>query len=171
MAFDNAVGVGPVLFGSIDGATPLSHVTADSAKKIALLGERVTYGAEEYVYVYNNGATDAAVGMAMVMSSLSGYSLTISSLSGYDFPMCVVKHAAIPAGNYGWGLVRGITQVRTESTMSTGAWLTLGDDGVFKTFIGSSNTDTIQGAAVGKILSSGTGSAASLPKAYVKCFG
>ena len=164
--------VGPIQFGGIDANAPVSHVTIDSVAKQVALGTRVTYKGEEYVYVHNAAATDASVGRAMVMSSLSGYSLTVSSLSGYDQPFCVVKHASIPAGGFGWGMTRGITQVAVESTVATGVWLTLGDDGAFKTFIGSSNTDTIQGAAVAKVLSSGTGiSTTGLPLAYVKCFG
>lgn len=172
MAIGNFTDVGPVLFGGVDGAHPVSHTTLDSAYKQHVLGTRVTHQGEDYVYIHNASATDASVGRALVMSSLSGYSLTPSSLSGYDQPFCVVKHATIVAGGFGWGLVRGITNVAVESTVATGVWLTLGDDGAFKTFIGSSNTDTIQGAAVAKVLSSGTGvSTTGLPKAYVKCIG
>lgn len=162
---------GPVLPASLEGGAPVSATTIDSANVVNQLGERLIYKGEEYVFVHNAGATDASVGMAMVMTALSGYSLTISSLSASDFPMCVVKHATIVAGGFGWGIVRGITSLRSESTMPTGAWATLGDDGISKTYVISANTDTVKGAAFAKILSSGTGSGASLPLAYVRCFG
>lgn len=162
---------GPVLRADPAGGAPVSATTIDSAAVIHMLGERVIFKGEEYVYVYNAGATDANVGLAMVMSGLSGYSLTISSISGQDVPMCVVKHATILASGFGWGLVRGITPIQTASTMATGAIAYLSDQGTFATFAVSANTDTLKGFPWAKILSSGTGSAASMPLAYVRCFG
>lgn len=174
MAIGAGYGVGPVLFGGIDGASPLSFVTSDSAAIRAdghAVGDRVDHAGEEYLLVHNAGASIAAQGNFMVLSSLSGFSLTISSLSAQHMPICVVKHADIPAGGYGWGLVRGISQVLCESTMPTGAFLTPGQDGVFKTYATSANTDTVKGYNVGQVLSSGSGSTASMPKAYVRCWG
>ena len=164
----NFSSVGPVLFGSIDSGLPISHSTIDSAQKVAELGARVIHKGEEYVYVHNASTQDVSVGHAMVMSSLSGYSLTISSVTGVDEPMCVVKHATIVAGGFGWGLVRGVTQLALASTMATGIRATLGTDGVFSTFVLS--TSAVPPMA--KILSSGTGiSTTGMALAYVKCIG
>lgn len=174
MAISAGYGVGPILFGGVDGATPLSFVTTDSAAiraKGHTVGDRVDFAGEEYVLVHNAGASIAAKGNFMVLSSLSGYSLTISSLSAQHMPICVVKHEDIPAGGFGWGLVRGFSQVLCESTMSTGNFLTAGQDGVFKTYATSANTDTVKGYNVGQVVSSGSGSTASMPKAYVRCWG
>lgn len=160
--------VGPVQFGSIEGGHPISHSTLDSAAKVAQVGDRVVYQGEEYVYVHNASAQDASVGYGMVMSSLSGYSLTISSVTGVHAPICVVKHATIVAGGFGWGLVRGISKVALASTMATGVMAVLGTDGVFSTWVVSTGAHSPQA----QILSSGTGvSTTGLGLAYVKCWG
>lgn len=159
---------GPVQFGSIEGGAPISHVTADSAKKVAELGARVVYKGEEYVYVHNACAQDASVGYGMVMSALSGYSLTISSVTGVNVPICVVKHATITAGGFGWGLTRGLAPLALASTMATGVMAVLGTDGVFSTWVVSTGAHSPQA----QILSSGTGiSTTGLGMGYVKCWG
>jgi hypothetical protein len=136
--------VGPVQFGSIDGGAPISHVTSDSAAMKAVVGDRVTYKGEDYVYVHNVMANTAmAVGELGVVSALSGYSLTNATTLGADMPLIVVKHAAIPSAGFGWGLVRG---------------------GVAISFLGGSFPT---GPMIGKILSSGTGTC----KAMVRLFG
>lgn len=164
----NFSSVGPVVFKSLDGAHPVSYVTADSAKKAAHLGTRITHQGEDYVYIYNAGASDASIGYGMVMSALSGYSLTVSAETGAHLPMGVVKHVSIPAGNYGWLLVRGISPVALASTMATQVLVTLGTDGVWSTFVVSTGAPL----PVGQIISSGTGiSTTGLGQAYLKCFG
>ena len=164
--------VGPVGFGSLDGARFVSHVTADSLKKTAQLGARVIYKGEEYVYVYNNGGSDASIGRVMILSLLSGYSLTVSSVSGNGIPMGVVKHNSIPAGNYGWLLVRGISPVAMESTLATGILIAMGSDGGVLTYPTSANTDTLKYQLLGTVISSGTGiSTTGLGQAYIKCWG
>lgn len=162
---------GPILPAALEGGAPVSAATIDSANVVHMLGERMVYKGEEYVFVHNAGASDATPGLAMVMSGLSGYSLTISSISGAHLPICVVKHATIVAGGFGWGLVRGISQIQTASTMATGAFGYLSEAGTFATFSVSANTDTLKGFPCVQILSTGTGSTASMPLAFVRCFG
>ncbi len=135
------------------------------------MGDRVVSDGEEYVFVHNAGASTAAIGNFMVMSSLSGYSLTISSISGAHLPICVVKHSAIPAGGFGWALVRGISRILSEATMATGALLGVGTDGAACAFPISANTDVTKNIPWGTVLSSGTGTASSYPLAYVRCYG
>lgn len=165
--------VDPVLFNGVDGASPISHATVDSAYRVAELGARVTIKGEEYVYIHNAAATDASIGRGMVMSSLSGYSLTVSSVAAnYDVPWCVVKHVSIPAGGFGWGLVRGLSPIAVDTTAATGAYAKLGDDGIFSAFVGSATANAIMGLPLVKILSSGTGiSTTGLAMGYVRCFG
>lgn len=165
--------VGPVQFSGIDGATPISHVTVDSAYKQAELGARVTVKGEDYVYIHNAGASDASIGRGMVMSALSGYSLTVSSVAAsYDVPWCVVKHNSIPAGGFGWGLVRGLTPLAVDTTAATGTYVKLGDDGIFSAYVGSAQTGVLIGRPDGKIVSTGTGiSTTGLAMGYVHCYG
>lgn len=162
----NFSSVGPVQFGSVDGAEPISHVTSDSAAAVAELGARVIYKGEEYVYFHNAQASTAlAVGDLCVTTALSGYSLTNATTLAHDMPLVTVKHVAIPSAGYGWGLVRGIAEaLKIENTAATGVLLGVGSGGVAISFlVGSFPT----GVCIGKVLSSGTGTC----KAYVKLFG
>lgn len=162
----NHSSVGPVQFGSIDGAAPISHVTSDSAAMKAELGARVVYKGEEYVYFHNTMANTAmAVGELGVISALSGYSLTNATIAAADMPLCVVKHAAVPSAGFGWGLVRGIAEaLKVENTAGTGVLLGVGSGGVAISFLAGSFPT---GPMIAKVLSSGTGTV----KAYVRLFG
>lgn len=158
--------VGPVQFGSIDGAAPISFVTSDSLACKAVVGDRVTYKGEDYVFVHNVMANTAmAVGELGITSALSGYSLTNATVLGQDMPLVAVKHAAIPSAGFGWGLVRGIAEaLKIENTAVTGVLLGVGSGGVAISYlVGSFPT----GPLIGKILSSGTGTC----KAFVRLFG
>jgi hypothetical protein len=78
-------------------------------------------GDEEYIYVYNTGASDLPVGHAAVMSAVTGYSVTVSSVTGVDFAVGVCKHAAISASCYGWLLTKGFTTVEMAISDSAAA--------------------------------------------------
>lgn len=168
-AMGSHVGVSPIGFAQA-GAASVSFTTVDSAGNVAKLGERRIVAGEEYVYVQNACAQDASVGYALVQSGPTyvGYALTISSLTGVHDAVCVVKHNTIVAGGYGWGLVRGQTPLALASTMATGVRVTLGDNGVFSTYVVSTGATPPQGM----ILSSGTGiSTTGLGVGYIKCVG
>jgi hypothetical protein len=154
------VGQSPVLFQGI------SYVTADSnARHPALLGAKIEYLGEEYRWIHNASNSDAALGESLITTGLSGYSLTNTSLAAVDLPMCGVKHVTIPTGGYGWGLTRGIMEAaKITSTLVTGIMVTIGADGDLATFL----KDTFPtGPLVGRVLSSGTGTA----KVYCKYYG
>lgn len=160
------VGISPIQFTRA-GASAVSFVTADSAAIGGFqLGQRLTVGGEDYVFIHNAMSSAATAGIGLVCSLLSGYSLTRSSTAAADVPMCFVKHNDIPAGGYGWGLVRGVVQAHFSSTMVTGVNVGLGGDGVVDTHLkGSFPT----GVLVGKTLSSATANGQGL--CYVRCFG
>jgi hypothetical protein len=132
----------------------------------AELGARVIYKGEEYVYVHNAMASAATAGIALVLSSLSGYSLTRSSTAASDLPMCFVKHADIPAGGYGWAMTRGLVQAWFSSTMVTGVLVVIGADGVVQTATTGTSFDP---GILGKTLSSATANGQGL--IYARCYG
>ena len=83
----------------------ISHV---SAVPVAGLGSRVLLDGDEYIYAYN-GATSlsAPVGYALVARAVTDYTGVISADTDVSPFIGVVKHVAIPAGEYGWVLRRG----------------------------------------------------------------
>lgn len=153
----NFQGISPISFESV------SNVTATPSVQ---LGTRRVVNGEEYVYFYNNTGSSVTAGMAMTCSGLSGYSLTRSTTADTDLVVCFNKHAAVPAGSYAWGLVRGLIQAEFNSTMVTGIPITVGTDGQVKTFCTASGSYAVY---LGKTLSSAT--ATSFGLCYVKCFG
>lgn len=112
-------------FSSIHGLPvepeSVSNVTATNSVD---LGTVRFFNGEEYVYVYNGGTASAPVGKIMVLSFSSGFTLTVSSTTGYDVAFGVVKHAAIPASQYGWLITRGFSTV--QNAMASTA-MTAGD--------------------------------------------
>jgi hypothetical protein len=150
-------GLEPIAFESI------SNVTATPSVE---LGTRRIVNGEEYVYFYNNTGSAVTAGMGMTVSGLSGYSLTRSTTADTDLLVCFVKHAAVPAANYAWGLTRGLVQAEFNSTMATGIPITVGADGQVKTFCTSTGSYAVH---YGKVLSSAT--ATSFGLCYVKCYG
>lgn len=102
----------PVFFKGISNVTATPDVELGTVR--VLDGER-------YLYVYNCGGNTAAVrlGMSRPVSAAAGlYSASVSSVSG-DMPLGFVKHVAIPAGEYGWILTRGLQTVSVASGAST----------------------------------------------------
>jgi len=102
--------LGPVFFKGI------SNVTAVPDAELGT--ERIESG-EKYVYVYNCGGTAAVrLGMSRPASAAAGlYSAAVTSVSG-DMPLGFVKHVAIPSGEYGWILRKGLVQVSVASGAS-----------------------------------------------------
>lgn len=150
-------GLDPIMMESV------SNVTATNSVE---LGARRIVGGEEYVYFYNNTGSSVTAGLAMTCSGLSGYSLTRSTTAETDIPICFVKHAAVPAANYAWGLVRGVVQAQFVSTMATGVGITLGADGAVQTYTTGAASYAIP---IGKVLSSAT--ATSFGLCWVRCWG
>jgi hypothetical protein len=136
MAFNS---VGPVIFESV------SQTTASPSHE---LGTRVHASGEEYVYCYNNTGSAVTQGAIMIKSGASGYSLSRSSTAALDFAVVGVKHAALAAGDYFWGLVRGDMEVMSVA-MAAGSLLQIGADGAVTTAaVGSFTT----GPVIGKCL-------------------
>lgn len=103
--------ISPIFFESV------SMVTA--APKAELGTVRVENGVK-YVLAYNAGgaATGTGVAMSRPASAAAGlYSGSVSSVSG-DMPIGWVKHATIPAGEYGWLVTKGLVTVAVASSAS-----------------------------------------------------
>lgn len=140
----------------------LSNVTATADVQ---LGTRRHENGEDYVYSYNNTGSSVTAGALMTTSGLSGFSFTRSTTAGTDIPMVAVKHVAVPAGEYFWGLTRGSLRV-LSATISAGNCIQVGVDGAATSAPGGSfSTGTI----IGKMLEAASGSTQSL--AYVRLFG
>ena len=155
--------------GSYQGLDPVSFesVSQVTATPSIDLGTRRIVNGEEYVYFYNNTGSQVTAGMALTVSGLSGYSLTRSTTAEVDMVVCFVKHAAVPAANYAWGLVRGLVQAEFLSTMATGTLIQVGVAGQVMTY--TTAAQSFPGAILGKVLSSAT--ATSFGLCYVRCFG
>ncbi len=103
--------VSPIYFKGISNVTAVPDVD---------IGTERTVAGEKYVYVYNCGGSTAGVrlGMTRPVSAYAGlYSCSASSISG-DMPIGFVKHVAIPAGEYGWLLTRGLVSCSVASSAS-----------------------------------------------------
>lgn len=149
-------GVGPISFESVSNVTSTNSVE---------LGTRRLEAGEEYVYCYNNTGSQVTQGALMVPSALTGYSFTRSSTASGDFPTVAVKHAAVGAAQYFWGLVRGDLTAMSIA-MTKGELLTIGADGAIATAqVGSFPT----GPIIGKALTTTTGNAQ--PSCKVRLFG
>ena len=104
--------VGPIAFEGV------SQVTATNSVKV---GTRLARGDEDYIYVYNTGASELPVGHAAICSAVTGYSVTVSSVTGVDFAVGVCKHTAIPASSYGWLITKGFSTVEMAISDSCAA--------------------------------------------------
>lgn len=92
-----------------DAPIEFESVSAVTATNSVDLGTVRTFAGEDYVYVYNT-TTTIPVGSFGVLSANSGFSVTLTSITQYDFPIGIVKHAAIPGSQYGWLLTRGFSK-------------------------------------------------------------
>lgn len=145
----------------------MEGVSSVTATPSVQLGARKIVNGEEYVYFYNNTGSSVTQGAALTVSGLSGYSLTRSTTAGADIVVCFVKHAAVPAANYAWGLVRGLVAPTNVSAICAGVLIGVGLDGVVQTYTTATSFDPgILGKMVGSSVSSTGGGLA-----YVKCFG
>jgi len=103
--------IAPIIFEGV------SMVTASPKHE---LGTRRKDAGVEYVLVYNAGgaATGTGVCLSRPASAAAGlYSCSASSISG-DMGIGFVKHATIPAGEYGWVVTRGFVTVAVASSAS-----------------------------------------------------
>ncbi len=122
--------VSPIRFSSVSMVTAVAQVD---------VGTETTEAGYKYLYVHNCGGTAAGVGKALSRpaSAAAGlYSGSVSSLAG-DMPLGFVKHADIPAGEYGWVVTRGLVTVAIASSASSqsAAPKALGADGVISTLV------------------------------------
>lgn len=132
------------------------------------LGSRRIYQGEEYVYCYNAGgaAISATIGVKFVTGA-SGYSIAATSVTDTFNPLVgVVKNASMAAGDYGWIMTKGFSNVQVVSaTTADYQMLALGASGKF---IQASGTTTLGTAAfVGHTLSCNT-AAAGLVYAFIR---
>jgi hypothetical protein len=150
-------GVGPIRFETVSQVTQTPSVE---------LGTRVINSGEEYVYCYNATGSAVTQGALMIASgAVSGYSLTRSSVASVDLPMVAVKNAALAAGDYFWGLVRGQCRVMSIA-ITAGNLVGVGTDGAINTFlVGSFPT----GVVVGKALDTAT--ASTMPLIQLRLYG
>ena len=98
----------------------ISMVTA--VPDCALGTEREESG-EMYRYIYNCGGSSISVGkgISRPVSAVAGmYSASVSGASG-DVCLGFIKHVAIPAGEYGWALKRGLVNVDAGANASFAA--------------------------------------------------
>jgi len=104
---------------SYQGVAPILVSMVTAVPTVALGTERIESG-EKYVYVYNCGGSTAGVacGMTRPISAFAGmYSGSVSAVSG-DMCLGFVKHVAIPSGEYGWALTRGLLTITVASSAS-----------------------------------------------------
>lgn len=141
----------------------VSFVTADSALAQPL-GQRVLDRGNQYVYVYNTAGTEIGQGMLCYLpagSLTSGsYSVTVSnavSQAGDKLVVGVAQNATIPAGEYGYVVVRGIVSPALETgalTLTSGAKLACGLNGGFVTHLVSAHTGVEYFLPIGVALNS-----------------
>lgn len=111
--------------------TGVSAVTSARGPNDPQVGDVVTEGDEEYIYVYNNGNTQISVGECATVSGVTGYSVTVSTTTMIDFPVGVVKHSTLTTGTYGYLLRKGFgyAKMPANSICAAGQLLTVGGDG------------------------------------------
>jgi len=116
-------------------------VSAVTATNSIALGTRRVEGANEYVYVYNAGAT-AAVGYGVIASCNSGFSCVVSAVIG-DQLFGVVQNAELTAAKYGWVVTRGPVHVYSISAIGAGKPFNISANGGF-----DETTTAISGGAL-----------------------
>lgn len=119
MAFNSAA---PIVFESVSAVTATNSVE---------LGTRVAVGGNEYVYVYNTGATQITKGGFACLSGATGYSALMSNATGVQFALGICANATIAASNYGWLLTRGFSTfvAGADNSFAVNGLIGMGVDG------------------------------------------
>ena len=131
-----------------NGQVFFSAISLVTAAPVCRVGTRRVEDGEEYVYFLNNTGSSVTQG-ALMIKSLN--SVTRSSTVSADLAYCGVKHAAVPAAEYAWGLTRG-EMIALSGAVAAGELINIGTDGAIKTAITGSFAT---GPIVGKVLSAG----------------
>ncbi len=156
-------GVAPIRFGTT------SMVTQTRGPNDPEVGTRTVEDGRNYLFIYNTGNSNAAVGMGMVPgTAATGHSCTITSVTSADIVVGVVRHATISTGGYGWLCTRGVTDVRMAAASSTVAERGLLEIGAAGLFVPVSNTTGNKAPAVGIALAEIVTGA--LGSAYISIF-
>jgi hypothetical protein len=111
----------------------ISNVTQTNSVQ---LGSRRVYDGDEYVYCYNAGGAQISPSYGVkLVTGATGYSVAVTSLTDTAHPCVgVVKHSTFAAADYGWCLVKGITNIEFDAdSTATGDYmaLSLSKDGTF----------------------------------------
>ena len=138
MSFNSAT---PIIYGGI------SSVVSSIGGKYPEPGTRVVYDGNEYMYVKNEGTTQASPGMYLTaQAGSSNYSCTITGVASYETPVGVVRHATMTTGTYGWVLTKGYGVAYVSASVAAGINLeTVVDTGLW--------TTAVTGTVWGKLLS------------------
>ena len=153
-----------IKFGSV------SMVTLTPGANDPEIGTRCQSGGNEYLFVYNKGATTASVGQGVTMSGSTGYSVTVSTTINADHVVGVVYHADLPTLAYGWVLTRGIGTILTSTSvaLATGVVATVQANGYWDNLVVSALTSAVPVAARAKVMVSA--GSASTGTAYISCY-
>lgn len=149
---------------AINSISPILNesVSQTTATPSVELGTRVTVASNDYIYVYNSGATSIAQGQAGFLPSASmsafgaSFVVTVSnaaSQGGCRNIVGVAHNAAIAAATYGWLCTRGVVNAVPDASavsQNSGVELVPGVDGGFVVYAGTSAT----GVPVGLTLNS-----------------
>jgi hypothetical protein len=117
--------------------TSLSAVVSARSANSPEVGDRMWYEGKEYIYVYNEGTTQASPGYGLTpvaASATSPYTCTVSSNSGSPL-VGVVYNATLTTATYGWVVSKGTVPVLPGASYAVGTPLTLDLNGVFVTAI------------------------------------
>lgn len=146
--------------------TPVSQVCATA---LSVLGDRIHWKGDEYVYVYNDGNSEISPGFGVVLSAVSGYSVTVSSVTEINECAGVVKNATFTTADYGWVVVNGFVAVEAPAgdSLAVGDRIVMGTDGVSAPV--TTATALVAQQRIHGYMLDGTASAGSA-LAHVKCF-
>lgn len=116
----------PIAFG------PVTATTATRGPNDPNVGDVRHDGANQYRYVYNDGASALSTGKGAIISLNSGYSVTVSSTTSVDLLVGVAVNT-IAASAYGYILEKGFARVQMGANLSAaaGGLLILAADGTF----------------------------------------
>ena len=156
----------PHRFGSV------SMVTATLGNNDPELGTRCTEGGSTYAFCYNAGAAAIKVGWGGYLnSSNSGLSVSVSNAASQVGPLVgVCHHESIPAGSYGWLVVKGVSYVAADATETSqgvsggSAYIVPGVDGGFVVAPATISTGARLGLLISTMQTQGT---TAQGKAYI----